>query len=170
MADLEEKKSEEQKAESAGRISGNNIPVKGILISLLILVFLSGGYLILKSGVLSGQRNTAIALDDPDPRPDIGPIYPMETFIVNLVGNQGKSYLKVKIELELNNDELKKEIDKRLPQFRDKVLTILSGKSNDEIKSLEGKSQLREEIIAMLNQFLKTGRIVNIYFTDFIVQ
>jgi flagellar basal body-associated protein FliL len=38
------------------------------------------------------------------------------------------------------------------------------------MRSLEGKYQLREELIAMLNQHLKSGKVENIYFTDFIVQ
>ena len=30
--------------------------------------------------------------------------------------------------------------------------------------------QLRVEIMALLNQYLKTGKVTNIYFTEFIVQ
>ena len=170
MAENEKKENEEEKNEEATPIRKKNIPIKLIFISFFIIALLFGGYFILKSGVLKGSDNIAIASYDQDAKPDIGPIYPLDTFIVNLVGNQGKSYLKAKIELELNDEKLKKEIDKRLPQFRDSILTLLSSKSNDQIKSLEGKYQLREEIVSMLNQFLVTGKVVNIYFTDFIIQ
>ena len=132
MAELDEKineEEEENKVESK-QIVKKNIPIKLIFISFLMIALLFGGYFILKSGILSGSGsgNTAIALEDQNVKPDIGPIYPLETFIVNLVGNQGKSYLKAKIELELNDEKLKKEIDKRLPQFRDTILTLLSSK------------------------------------------
>ena len=173
MAEPDEKKNEEQENnDDSKQIREKNIPIKLIFISFLIIALLFGGYFMLKSGILSGSGsdNTAIALENQDAKTDIGPIYPLETFIVNLVGNQGKSYLKAKIELELNDEKLKKEIDKRLPQFRDTILTLLSNKSDEEIKSLEGKYQLREEIVTNLNQFLTTGKVLNIYFTDFIVQ
>jgi flagellar FliL protein len=62
------------------------------------------------------------------------------------------------------------EINKRLPQVRDSILTLLSSKSNDDINTLEGKYQLRAEILTSVNQYLKTGKIKNIYFTDFIIQ
>jgi flagellar FliL protein len=47
---------------------------------------------------------------------------------------------------------------------------MLSSKTYDDIKTLEGKFQLREEIISILNQHLNSGKIKNVYFTDFIVQ
>ena len=170
MAENAKNKIEDEKKENNKMIREKKFPVKLIFICFLIIAIVLGGYFILKSGILSGSDNTAIASNDQNAKLDIGPIYPLETFIVNLVGNQGKSYLKAKIELELDNEKLTKEIDKRLPQFRDTILTLLSSKSNDEIKTLEGKYLLREEIVSMLNQFLTTGKVVNIYFTDFIVQ
>ena len=47
---------------------------------------------------------------------------------------------------------------------------MLSNKTHEDIKTLEGKYQLREEIISMLNQYLSSGKIKNVFFTDFIVQ
>jgi len=82
----------------------------------------------------------------------------------------GKRYLKVKMDLELNDEKPSAEIERRLPQLRDTILTTLSSKNYEEISSLDGKMQLRAEIMAMLNQYLKTGKITNIYFTEFIVQ
>jgi flagellar FliL protein len=103
-------------------------------------------------------------------KPDMGPIYSLETFIVNLLGGRGKNYLKVKIDLELDNVKVTEEINRRLPQFRDSILTMLSNKTHEDIKTLEGKFQLRTEIISMLNQHLSSGKIKNVFFTDFIVQ
>ena len=94
----------------------------------------------------------------------------MDTFIVNLVGGMGKNYLKARIELEMDDVKLTEEINKRLPQFRDAILTLLSSKTNDDIRTLEGKYQLRAEIISTLNQYLGPGKIKNVFFTDFIIQ
>ena len=105
------------------------------------------------------------------PAPIENPQYlQLDTFIVNLMEADGKRYLKSRLDLELNNKEVKLEVDKRLPQIRDNILTLLSGKSFDDIHTLEGKFLLRTEVISMLNQHLKTGKITNVYFTEFIVQ
>jgi flagellar FliL protein len=47
---------------------------------------------------------------------------------------------------------------------------MLSSKTFQDISTFEGKLQLRAELLAMLNQHLSTGMIINIYFTEFIVQ
>ena len=148
------------------------LPINIIIVCILVLCLIGGGLFVWKGGILnkfSGQgdateKETEVASDE------IGSIYELETFIVNLTGNGGNHYLKVKINLELNNEKVNIEIDKRLPQFRDSILTLLSSKTNEDVKTLEGKSQIRAEIIMMLNQYLKTGKITNVYFGDFIVQ
>ena len=42
----------------------------------------------------------------------MGPIYSLETFIVNLVGGRGKNYLKAKVELELDSEKTISEIER----------------------------------------------------------
>jgi len=46
----------------------------------------------------------------------------------------------------------------------------LGSKNYEDINSMEEKIQLRAELMMMLNQHLKTGKIRNIYFSEFIVQ
>lgn len=145
------------------------LPINIIIIGILLLCLSGGGFYVWKSGLIS-EDSSEIALDDQNQDQEIGPIYSLETFIVNLVGGRGKNYLKAKVELELDSDKTEIEINKRLPQVRDAILTMLSSKSNEDINTLEGKFQLRAEIISTLNQYLKTGRVKNVYFTDFIVQ
>jgi flagellar FliL protein len=162
-----EQDDQESQEESPAR---KKVPINLIIISILILCLLGGGIYVLKSGLISsGSDDTALENQGGDSQ-EMGPIYSLETFIVNLVGGRGKNYLKAKVELELDSDKTTIEINKRLPQIRDAILTMLSSKSNEDISTLEGKFQLRAEIISTLNQFLKTGRVKNVYFTDFIVQ
>lgn len=145
------------------------VPINLVIILILALCLFGGGMYVWKSGLVGENSNDA-ALDKQDGKQEMGPTYSLDTFIVNLVGGRGKNYLKAKVELELDSEKTQTEINKRLPQVRDAILTMLSSKSNDDINTLEGKFQLRAEIISTLNQYLKTGRIKNVYFTDFIVQ
>jgi flagellar FliL protein len=161
-----EEKEEIQKPEKKA------FPVKILVISILSLLLLGGGVTAWKMGAFAQIRQKVKAENGANAKKsnkEIGPIQPLDTFIVNLTG-QGRNYLKAKIELELDKEDTTAEINKRLPQLRDNILTTLSSKSFKDIATLEGKYQLRSELKASLNQYLTTGKVTNIYFTDFIVQ
>lgn len=100
----------------------------------------------------------------------MGPIYKLDTMIVNLADKGGKRYLRTTMEMELSKPDLVEEIEKRMPQLRDSILMILPTKTYDSISTTEGKIALRDEIITKLNSFLKTGSITTIYFSEFVVQ
>lgn len=100
----------------------------------------------------------------------MGPIFRMDTMIVNLADQGGKRYLRITMEFEISSVELIPEIETRMPQIRDAILMILPTKQYVDIGTTEGKVQLRDELMANLNMLLKTGSIVTIYFSEFVVQ
>ena len=167
--DKDELEQEEKETQEEATPKRKKVPINIIILVILVLCLIGGGFYVWKSGLISVSSSEA-ALDQNGGPQEIGPIYALDTFIVNLVGGRGKNYLKAKIDLELTSDKTQTEIIKRLPQIRDSILTMLSSKSNDDINTLEGKHQLRAEIISTLNQYLRTGKVRNVYFTDFIVQ
>ena len=97
-------------------------------------------------------------------------VYELDTFLVNLSDPGGRRYLKVNIKLELNDQEVVKEFNRRKFELRDKILMLLSSKRFDDIATLSGKMALKQEIISRLNASLKDGRVEQVYFTDFLVQ
>ena len=100
----------------------------------------------------------------------LGPIFSLDTFIVNLADKGGNRYLRVTLDLELDSDELESEVAKRLPQVRDSILTILPTKRFEDISSARGKTALRDEMLEKINGMLARGQITNIYFKEFVVQ
>jgi flagellar FliL protein len=98
----------------------------------------------------------------------IGKLIPLETFLVNLAGSRGQKLAKINMELEVNNDEVQKEIEKLKPKIRDIIIIILSSKTYAQVSSKEGKDALREEIRDQVNLFLTKGAINRVYFTEFI--
>jgi len=97
-------------------------------------------------------------------------VWPMDAFIVNLMDNGGERYLKVVLQLELSDPEVVAELKEIKPKLRDAVLGILSSKSLKDISTTEGKQRLKEEITHRLNSYLTQGRILQVYFTDFVIQ
>lgn len=98
----------------------------------------------------------------------IGKLIPLETFLVNLAGSRGQKLAKINMELEVNNDEVQKEIEKLKPKIRDIIIIIVSSKTYAQVSVKEGKDALREEIRDQVNLFLTKGQINRVYFTEFI--
>ncbi|MDZ4662081.1 MAG: flagellar basal body-associated FliL family protein [Pseudomonadota bacterium] len=99
----------------------------------------------------------------------VGKTIPMEMILVNLAGSRGQSIAKVSLEFEVDNEPVIKEIEKRKPQIRDVLITLLSSKSLNEISTAEGKDSLREEIRDTVNRFLTKGKIKRVLFTDLMI-
>jgi len=152
-----------------------------ILIGVVMIFMLGlGGGLFMMWNKLSAMetrsRNTAEEAEQGDQDSSVpvdkllGPIYSLDTFIVNLADKGGKRYLRMTIDLELDNEELESEVKKRLPQVRDSILTILPTKRFDDISSAKGKTALRDQMLERINGLLARGQITNIYFKEFVVQ
>jgi flagellar FliL protein len=140
---------------------------------LFVMALMGGGFFILWTKMTALSEPAPIAeeevveAEEPD---EIGPLYSLGTLIVNLADEGGKRYLRVSIELELESPEMTEEVERRLPQVRDSVLMILPTKTFADINTTPGKVALRDELIAAINGIVKTGKVKNLYFTEFVVQ
>ncbi|MBN2297493.1 MAG: flagellar basal body-associated FliL family protein [Deltaproteobacteria bacterium] len=99
-----------------------------------------------------------------------GPMKSLDSFIVNLTDAQGTRYLKVVMQLEMSNDILGTEIDRKTPQIRDEIIMLLSSKAFDDVSSIAGKRALKRGVLNSVNRYLTTGRVLRVYFSEFVVQ
>lgn len=99
-----------------------------------------------------------------------GILLKMDPFIVNLLDQGGKRYLKTQFQIEVDSEEVQKELIARIPQVRDAILLLLTSKSFSDIGVPGGKIELRAELIEQINAVLKRGAIRTLYFTEFVVQ
>ena len=167
----------ENKIEEEQQSSPKKLPVKWIIIVLAVIVMAGGGF----AGwtMVKEQPPTETVADEGKaeekipktlPETEVGLIFIMDPFVVNLSDPGGKRYLKSKIELEYFGDQVHQELTARLPQLRDVILLHLSSKMLDEIQSVDGKIELKNALIKRINQVLKAGNIKNLYFTQFVIQ
>jgi flagellar FliL protein len=149
--------------------------LKIIIIVLLVLLLGGGGFVgwtLLKKPSEDAQKK------EPEPPPaqlnpnSVPVTYNLDTYIVNLMGKSGmsKKYLKIGIMLGIGAEEQKPGIDKYKPLINDSVLILLSSKTYNELGTVEGKIQLKQELIMRINQLLGVPMVKKIYFTDFVVQ
>lgn len=142
--------------------------LKWIIIGLVVLVILVvgivGGVLYLTKAADVGKQPVQ------QQRPLVGSMWAMEPYIVNLMDNNGDRYLKAVIQLELSDPTAVPELEQLKPKLRDNVLDLLSAKSYKDLMEMGGKDRLREEIAMRLNSFLTKGKIIKVYFTEFVIQ
>lgn len=100
----------------------------------------------------------------------VSTVFTLEPFIVNIYDGQDLRYLKVKVELEMTNPAIKPELEMNLAAIRDAVLVVLSTKTLQEVQDIQGKNQLREELLTAISKVVAQGKVSKIYFTDFVVQ
>jgi flagellar protein FliL len=101
---------------------------------------------------------------------NLGVMFPLDPFIVNLAGSQGKRFLKVTISLELSTPEVHAELKENMQKVTDSILVLLSSKSFEDVYSVRGKFKLKDEVTTRVNRFLVVGHVKDAYFTEFIIQ
>ncbi len=176
----EETTQEEQ--QEGGKKSNSLILVIIIVVLILIIVVGAAVTVLMMGGEDTGAKaqQTSAPQERPMQRPsqgiqesalsEIGPMFPLDTFTVNLLSESGRRYLKVEMNLELSGEELGLELDNKTAVIRDIIIRLLSSKSLEEISTAKGKEKLKEQIVDQLNMRLRDGRINNVYFTEFVVQ
>jgi flagellar protein FliL len=158
---------EEGQEEIKEKKTGNKAWIKWAIIGVVAVAVVGGG---VYGGMLYFNKSSAAKEAAEPPKPVIGVLWPMDTFIVNLADNDGERYLKLILQLELSDANCAPELDQLKPKLRDNVLGLLTTKQFKDVSTYEGKQRLKEEIAMRLNNLLTRGRIVQVYFTDFVVQ
>ena len=150
-----------------------------LLIVLFLLIFLIGAaigaVIFLAPGVIPdsldfGGVKGADKKEKETEKKSQGHIYSMDPFVVNLADQGRPKYLKIRMSIESQEMKVNEEYEKRLPQLRDMILTVLASKSYKDICDSEGKKMLREEMTSKLNQLLRRFQVKTIYFTEFVIQ
>jgi len=143
-----------------------------ILLLILVMVFagLAGGGFVVYQKLVAAQAPPEAPPAPPPPKVTMGPVYPLDPFLVNLADPGRPRFLKVVLQLELDSDAVTPELDALKPKVRDSLLTLLSSKGSADMATVADKERLRNEVLHRLNAFLSAGRVVEVYFTEFVVQ
>jgi flagellar protein FliL len=170
--------------------------LKGKLMIPVILVVVIGaviGISFVQPGLLpfTLSFSAAQAASLPTPTPQAreagsGMVFTMKERVLNLKGGEGLRYLKIAIAIEfdtkedvskLKGEEYKKmqqefdlSIAPRVPLLNDAITTVVTAKDASELATAEGKERLRGELKEHFSAFFAEPRIVQVYFTEFVMQ
>ena len=150
--------------------------IMGIItvVMLTILIGISGfiAFQLMSKDEAAGKDDPAIekpvAADVVEAPTEGGEMINLDDFTVNLTDEESK-FLRTKISIDPNGPEAEVRINSINTKVKDLIITILSSKSFAEIKTAEGKSKLKEEIVFRLNR-ITDNAVRNVYFTDFVSQ
>ncbi len=99
-----------------------------------------------------------------------GGLVDLDPFVVNLADTSESRFVKVTIKLKLAEAGDPKEVEAELPSIRDSLLILLSSKEFSSIRTVQGKLELRDEIIERINTVLNGPKVAAVFFTEFVVQ
>lgn len=187
MAD--NKKNEAAPEDDGAKKKKKLIIIGGAALLLLIVAGVASYFLFLKKDDSAEEKpkdQAAATTPAPEltPPPAIGPMIEIKEFVVNIVSESDRHYVKASLTIELinntnivnketkatGNDAAKEEATQRMPQIRDSILLLISNKTYEELQDLQGKKQLKAELASKINSVLQSGKVKEIYFTDFVVQ
>jgi flagellar FliL protein len=136
-----------------------------LISSLMVALVFTSGYWFLgcQSGKATASENKTSAFSTMH----------LEDFVVNLADRDGRSYLRIGIDLAVDGEVPKAKSEQHsamVPVVRDSVIMLLSAQKSDDLLTSDGKTKLKQDLIKALNEQLPELKVRKIYFNDFMVQ
>ncbi len=94
----------------------------------------------------------------------------LETFVLNLADTDQRSYLRVGIDLGLNQEAKRGEELAPVAQVRDTILGVLAEAKVNDLMSPAGKTKLKENLLRALQDRVPQLGVEEVYFTEFLIQ
>jgi flagellar FliL protein len=174
MADDKKDAKEESGGKSKLAIFENKAILLGVIVVVqaLVAIGLTQFLIVPKLGVQGADMSGVAAGEEQTTEmPEMGVLVGLEDVIVTLK-SEGKKprYLRININLEVKDGMVAQVVSSRLPQLRDMVIMACSGKTPEELSTPEGKKGLRDEIFRRIDEKMPDGTLMNVYFSDLVVQ
>lgn len=96
-------------------------------------------------------------------------IVKLDVIEIKLGDMGGEKRFNVGVSFKIDQQELRDELIEKGSQVTEIITVILKSKTYIELQGIDGKIILRNEIIKHLNEILETGRIVNLFFYDYLI-
>ncbi|WP_420265800.1 flagellar basal body-associated FliL family protein [Candidatus Magnetominusculus dajiuhuensis] len=165
---------EPEEAAEPVKVQKKSLSIKQILIFGGIILVLAGGGFFTYTKFFAkheeGKESKESAKDTghKDKKPAEQILIPIEPLIVNLTDKS--RFMKISLQLEVGDKKHEDIVKEKMPLLRDAIIMLLTSKSYETISGSDGKMQLKDEVLSRLNQALGKEIILNVYFTELMVQ
>ena len=164
---------EETSGKPKGGLFENKAIVLGIIVVVqaLLAIGLTQFLIVPKLGVQDAAMEGSEMATAVEEMPAMGVLVNLEDIVVTLAGASDKPrYLRININVEVPNAIIAEVVSSRLPQLRDMVIMTLSDKTPEDLSTPEGKQGLRDELFRRIDEKMPDGTLMNLYFSDLVVQ
>ena len=99
-----------------------------------------------------------------------GVLVSLEEMIVSLNSGARPRYLRTTISVEAADAAAATSVEERMAEFRDATIMALSHHAVEDLLSFEGKEAVKAEIKDSLKALMDEGLVLNVFYSDFVVQ
>lgn len=100
----------------------------------------------------------------------LGTTFDAGEFVTNLAAEGGNRFVKVNIVFSFQDTKVQTEIEDKLPEIKNAIISILRQQTPESLAELNGMGKLADSLKKSVNALLVKGNITNVYFTTFQVQ
>jgi len=170
MAENEQPEGEEKKSS------------KLIIIIAVVLLLIGGGagYYFMAAGdaEVDGEKAEVVEAEDEEGEEEGAnePLYYglSQSLIVNFPKGSGASLIQVSVSVLVKGAESLEAIKKHEPMIRNNLLMAISAKGAANLKTKEGKEELRstmlDEVEKVMDRMTKKNKVEDLFFTAFVMQ
>jgi flagellar FliL protein len=141
-----------------------------LIISVFVLVGIGSAYFIF--WLLTDHFGTSEVNDMVPVVKPMGPTFDVGEITVNLAtnGNKSSNFVRVSIVLEVSDRKCLNQLDERLPQIRDLIITAFRKSTVQELIEDSSSQYVKQEIINAINPLLTKGEVTSVFITSLVVQ
>ncbi len=177
--EVEDEDSEDLDEEGGGKKDEKGSSKKLIIIVAAFLLLLIGG---VAAAYFTGLLNPVIAMVsgdevENDTEGESGKVpsqvvfFPLEEIVVNLgTGGRNSSFLKIRVNLELERPEDIPKIKAIMPRIMDKYQRYLRELRIEDLKGSRGMYRLREELLSRVNTAVAPIKVNDVLFKEMLIQ
>lgn len=143
-------------------MKNKNILLVLIVIILLLIIVLGVAFYMISTNA-SGSKEETLKIDKK---------IIMYSFDESFVSNvkDSRKILKITISIELANKKIEELVLARGPEIRNEINYILRSKNEQDLEGSEGQAKLQKQILEATRKIIKSEKVLNVYFNEFIIQ
>jgi len=181
---------EEEAKEETPKKSGNPMMIVLIILIVILLVAVGGGgYLLYSKGVFNDAPKDGITTPTTEvvekgDKEDVGEIFKttIDSLVLNITNAKGREKLmKLSFTLKTIEPTIEIILEDNKAEIIDKVISLISARSSEELLTVGGKAMLKDEMLAEINNILndsirdgdedrKRDAVLDIFFTVFVIK
>ncbi|MFQ5677069.1 MAG: flagellar basal body-associated protein FliL [bacterium] len=168
MADEDLAKNQDSGENSDVKKKGKGGLLKFILIPVILLVQAAGAYYLVFNVLVENLNKPPGAKRTQNL--EVGQFFELDDIVVNPAGTSGRRYIVIEMGLETDSPDLIEEAKSKEIWIRDAIITLLTNKTEAQLLDLSARSNLKKQILSIMNKKMSKGKFTKVYFKKYIMQ